>query len=167
MRRWPTGSRTGDPGRRPSLVGPSLVGVSSPVEQPAYRYVANERLPVEVLVFKMDPAHVEEYLEVDHEVWTLGEAFLDGFEQIPFLSKEVWIDDSRPGEVTLVFVWESLEAWMAVGSEAIQQALQARFDALFPHPIELIHAPHEESNYGIHRWSRFERADPGWPPAAG
>ena len=26
-------------------------------------------------------------------------------------------------------------------------------------PIELIHAPHEASEYGIHRWSRFERID--------
>ncbi len=125
----------------------------------SYRYVKGERLPVEVLVFRMDPAHVEEYLAVDHEVWTRGEALLPGFERIPFLSKEVWLDDSKPGEVTLVFVWESLDAWLTVGAEAVQQELQARFDALFGHPIELIHAPHEASNYGIHRWSRFERVE--------
>ncbi len=126
----------------------------------SYRYEKGERLPVEVLVFRMDPAHVEEYLAVDHEVWTLGEALLPGFDRIPFRSKEVWLDDSKPGEVTLVFVWETLDAWLTVGAEAVQQELQARFDALFPHPIELIHAPHEASNFGIHRWSRFERVDP-------
>lgn len=129
-----------------------------------FHYVNGERLPIEVLVFKMDPAHVEEYLALDHEIWTLGEAFLDGFDRIPFLAKEVWLDDAKPGEVTLVFVWESLEAWLAVGSEAIQAELQERFDERFPHPSELIHAPHEASNYGIHRWSRFERITPGWPP---
>jgi uncharacterized protein (TIGR03792 family) len=126
---------------------------------PSFRYVDNERLPVEVLVFQMDPANVEQYLAVDHEVWTLGEALLDGFDRIPFLSKEVWLDDANPGEVTLVFVWESLDAWMAVGAEAVQQALQARFDERFPHPVTLTRAPHEDSNFGIHRWSRFERID--------
>jgi uncharacterized protein (TIGR03792 family) len=132
----------------------------------SYRYQRSERLPVEVLLFRMDPGQVEEYLAVDHEVWTLGEAFLDGSDHIPFLSKEVWLDDSRPGEVTLVFVWESLEAWLAVGSEEIQRVLQARFDQRFGHPVELIAAHHEDSNFGIHRWSRFERIEPPSPGRA-
>lgn len=124
-----------------------------------YRYVHGERLPIEVLVFEVDPAHLDEFLRVDHEVWTLGEAMLDGFDRIPFLSKEVWLDDSKPGEVTLVFVWESLEAWMKVGTEENMRRLQAEFDARCPHPVVLLHAPHEDTNFGIHRWSRFERVD--------
>ncbi|MEZ5412613.1 MAG: TIGR03792 family protein [Acidimicrobiales bacterium] len=145
----PGSSERSAPADRPGLSGPR-----------PYRYQRGERLPVEVLVFRMDPAHVEEYLALDHEIWTLGEALLDGFDHIPFLSKEVWLDDSKPGEVTLVFVWESLDAWLQVGAEDIQRALQARFDERFGHPIELIAAPHEESNFGIHRWSRFERITP-------
>ncbi len=125
----------------------------------AHRYDRDERLPVEVLVFRVAPAHVTAFLDVDHEVWTLGEAGLDGFERIPFLSKEVWLDDSRPGEITIVFVWESMEAWSAVGAADIQQRLQASFDERFPHPVELVRAIHEERSYGIHRWSRFERTD--------
>ncbi|MFM8311341.1 MAG: TIGR03792 family protein [Ilumatobacteraceae bacterium] len=123
----------------------------------SHGYTSGERLPIEVLVFTMDPAHVDEFLAVDHEVWTLGEAELPGFERIPFLSKEVWLDDSRPGRVTVIFVWESLDAWMAVGSAEIQARLQAEFDARFPHPVELAEAWHEDTNFGIHRWSRFER----------
>ncbi|MEY4129770.1 MAG: hypothetical protein RIS81_1519 [Actinomycetota bacterium] len=122
-----------------------------------YRYTKGEKLPIEVLVFEMDPKHVEEFLEADHEVWTLGEAELPGFDQIPFLSKEVWLDDSWPGRVKLVFVWESLEAWMRVGITDTQQRLQAIFDERFKHPVKLVEAWHEESNFGIHRWSRFER----------
>ena len=122
-----------------------------------YRYSAGEKLPIEVLVFEMDPAHVEEYLAIDHEIWTLGEATLPGFERIPFLSKEVWLDDSRPGRVSVVFVWESLEAWMRVGTKEIQQRLQSEFDARFTHPVKLVEAWHEDTNFGIHRWSRFER----------
>ena len=122
-----------------------------------YRYSAGEKLPIEVLVFEMDPAHVEEYLAIDHEIWTLGEATLPGFERIPFLSKEVWLDDSRPGRVSVVFVWESLEAWMRVGAKEIQQRLQSEFDTRFTHPVKLVEAWHEDTNFGIHRWSRFER----------
>lgn len=122
-----------------------------------YRYSAGEKLPIEVLVFEMDPAHVEEYLAIDHEIWTLGEATLPGFERIPFLSKEVWLDDSRPGRVSVVFVWESLEAWMRVGAKEIQQRLQSEFDVRFTHPAKLVEAWHEDTNFGIHRWSRFER----------
>ena len=50
-------------------------------------YVSGERRPVEVLVFRVEPGHVDEFLRVDHEVWTLGEALLEGHERIPFLSK--------------------------------------------------------------------------------
>jgi len=122
-----------------------------------YRYTKGEKLPIEVLVFEMDPKHVEEFLVADHEVWTLGEAELPGFDQIPFLSKEVWLDDSWPGRVKLIFVWESLEAWMRVGITDIQKRLQAEFDARFKHPLKLVEAWHEDTNFGLHRWSRFER----------
>ena len=122
-----------------------------------FRYTKGEKLPIEVLVFEMSPENVDEYLALDHEIWTLGEATLPGFERIPFLSKEVWLDDSRPGRVSVVFVWESLEAWNRVGSAEIKQRLQSEFDARFKHPAQLVEAWHEETNFGIHRWSRFER----------
>lgn len=124
-------------------------------------FVAGERRPVEVLEFRLDPRHMDEFLRVDHEVWTLGEAFLPEWGRTPFLSKEVWTDDSRPGHVTLVFVWESEAAWNAAAEPGLQDRLQAEFDRRFPHEITLIAAPHEDSNHGIHRVSRFERGTPG------
>lgn len=124
-----------------------------------YSYFNGERRPVEVLVFRMDPSVVEEFVRVDHEVWTLGEAFMPGLSRIPFLSKEVWLDDAHPGEVTIVFVWDTQSDWDTVGSTEFQETLQRRFDEMFPHSVELIRAPHEESHFGIHRVSRFERDD--------
>lgn len=125
----------------------------------SWTYTRDERLPVEVLVFEMEPAVVEEFLAVDHEVWTLGEALLPGFDRIPFLSKEVWLDDSRPGRVTLVFVWESREAWQQVDDREVQTRLQAEFDARFPHPVRLVEAWHVDTDFGLHRWSRFARRE--------
>ena len=124
-----------------------------------FSYVSGERRPVEVLVFRMDPTVVNEFIRIDHDVWTMREAFMDGLTRIPFLSKEVWLDDSKPGEVTIVFVWDTQAEWDEVGAVEFQQKLQAEFDALFPHPVELIAAPHEYSNFGIHRVTRFERID--------
>jgi len=122
-------------------------------------YINGEERPVEVLVFRMDPAVVDEFIRVDHEVWTLGEAYMEGLTDIPFLSKEVWLDSSKPGEVTIVFVWDTQKAWDIVGDTEFQKKLQAEFDSRFPHPVELIAAPHEDSNFGIHRVTRFERIE--------
>ncbi|MEI6199590.1 MAG: TIGR03792 family protein [Actinomycetota bacterium] len=124
-----------------------------------YSYITGEDRPVEVLVFRMNPAVVEEFIRVDHEVWTLGEAHTEGPTDIPFLSKEVWLDSSKPGEVTIVFVWDTQKAWDIAGNTEFQKKLQAEFDSRFPHPIELIAAPHEDSNFGIHRVTRFERIE--------
>jgi uncharacterized protein (TIGR03792 family) len=124
-----------------------------------YSYINDEERPVEVLVFRMDPAVVDEFIRIDHEVWTLGEAHMEGLIDIPFLSKEVWLDSSKPGEVTIVFVWDTQNAWDIVGDTEFQKKLQAEFDSRFPHPVELIAAPHEDSNFGIHRVTRFERIE--------
>ena len=110
-------------------------------------------------MFQVDPADVDDFLRVDHEIWTLGEAFLPGIDRIPFRSKEVWLDDAHPGRITLVFVWESSAAWEAVGDTEVQRVLQATFDERFARPVTLVRAFHEESHHGIHRWSRFERLD--------
>ncbi|MCH9838605.1 MAG: TIGR03792 family protein [Ilumatobacter sp.] len=124
-----------------------------------FRYSSDERLPVEVLVFEVDPEHVGAFLAVDHEVWTLGEADVMGLDHIPFLSKEVWLDDAHPGRIILTFVWESIESWQHVGDEQRQRELQARFDERFQHRVTLLRALHDESNLGIHRVSRFERLE--------
>jgi len=122
-----------------------------------FRYSSDELLPVEVLVFEVDPEHVDAFLAIDHEVWTLGEADVLGLDHIPFLSKEVWLDDAHPGRIILTFVWESIESWQHVSDAQRQRELQARFDERFPHRVTLLRALHDESDFGIHRVSRFER----------
>lgn len=125
-----------------------------------YRYITDEHRPIEVMVFSMDPGVVDEFIAIDHEVWTMGEAFAPGLDGIAFLSKEVWLDNSKPGQVTLVFVWENQQLWDIVGAPGLQTKLQKLFDEKFTHPIELLAAHHQDSDYGIHRVSRFERLEP-------
>lgn len=108
-------------------------------------------------MFEVDPEHVDAFLAIDHEVWTLGEADVLGLDHIPFLSKEVWLDDAHPGRIILTFVWESIESWQHVSDAQRQRELQARFDERFPHRVTLLRALHDESDFGIRRVSRFER----------
>lgn len=126
-----------------------------PPEPTSYTYVAHEHRPIEILVFRVDPADVAEFLRVDHEVWTLGEAATPGLDGIPFVSKEVWLDDDRPGEITIVFVWPDRTSWDLVGEPSFQQRLTTAFEQRFPGRHELVRAVHEESR--PYRWSRFER----------
>jgi uncharacterized protein (TIGR03792 family) len=128
-----------------------------PPEPDTYAYVAHEQRPIEILVFEVDPADVDEFLRVDHEVWTLGEANTPGYDGIPFESKEVWLNDARPGEITIVFVWPDRGSWDVVGRPEFQQQLTAAFDRRFERPYRLVRAVHEEPDGAIHRWSRFER----------
>lgn len=98
-------------------------------------------------------------MRIDHEVGTLGEAASLDERGIPFISKEVWLNDARPGEVTIVFVWPDRAHWDAVAAEAIQERLSREFDRRFDKPYELVREVHEEHDFGLHRWSRFERSD--------
>ena len=107
-----------------------------------YTYVKGEHYPVEHLIFETAPEHVQEFLDVDHEVWTLGEAESDLFDHIPFLYKEVW---------------ESIESWHKVDDPDLQAQFIARFESKFQHPYKLTRCIQNEENFGIHRYSRFER----------
>lgn len=117
-----------------------------------YTYTFNETLPVERLVWQVDPDHVHEWLEADFDVWTLGEAFGPGVPQLAF-TKEVWLDPTEAGKITRVLVWSSLSAWQSVGRPELQKRLREDFSARFPYKVTLIEGAQFNS---LRRWSRFE-----------
>ena len=122
-----------------------------------YTYTKGEHYPVEHLVFKVAPEDVEHYLAVDHEIWTLKEAYAPGFDHIPFLYKEVWVNDNKPGEIHFIFVWESIESWRKIDDKEYQAKLIKEFDEKFGRPYEFVRCVQNEENFGEHRVSRFER----------
>jgi uncharacterized protein (TIGR03792 family) len=132
-----------------------------PVDPTTFRYESLERRPVEILVFRVDPADVADFLRIDHEVWTLGEAAAPGGDGIPFLSKEVWLDDHRPGEITIVIEWPSSDAWDVVDDPEFQQQLADAFDERFARPYEIVRGAAAAKQLGLRRWSRFEPIDDG------
>lgn len=131
--------------------------------------MCNDNRPIEVLIFSMQKEHVAEFLEIDHEVWTLGEAAGMNGEastavgavvgrQIPFLSKEVWLDKNNPGVITMHFIWESRARWIETSNLCFQKSLQELFDSRFTHPYDVVRIDsHEDTK--IYRYSRFERIE--------
>ena len=78
-----------------------------------YTFVKGEHYPVEHLVFETAPEFVEEFLEVDHEVWTLGEAESDLFDHIPFLYKSGSMKTSPARCILSLFgrAWRAGKRW--------------------------------------------------------
>ena len=56
-----------------------------------------------------------------------------------------------------MFVWPDRAHWDAVAAKAIQERLSRECDRRFDRPYELVREVHEEHDFGLHRWSRFER----------
>ena len=87
----------------------------------------------------------------------MKEAYAPGFDHIPFLYKEVWLNDNKPGEIHFIFAWESIESWREIDQKEYQAQLIKEFDEKFGRPYELIRVVQNEENFGVHRYSRFER----------
>lgn len=80
---------------------------------------------VEYLVFEVKPELIDRFIDMDHEYWTL---FLK--EQPGFISKELWVNKSKPGEVIAVICWKSMEAWKSIPPEKLSET-DKRFTELF------------------------------------
>ena len=99
-------------------------------------------MAIEQLVFEVDPEHLARWLEIDHEIWTAGLAECEGF-----AGKEAWLHGDRPGEVTMVIYWTSLECF-----ESVDRAWIARIDEAFTRAVgdvewKLIKVKHHEDQY--------------------
>lgn len=71
--------------------------------------------------------------------------------------KEVWVNDNKPGEMHFIFVWESIESWKKVDDPDLQAMFIANFESKFQHPYQLTRCVQNEENFGVHRYSRFQR----------
>jgi len=101
---------------------------------------------VEYLVFEVDPAHREQFIAVDDQIWTSALRSQRGF-----VAKEVWVDENQPGQVTLITYWSSYALWKAIPSDELE-AIDERFTQAFGHPFTLI-----EEGHKIHRWFRVHQ----------
>ena len=95
---------------------------------------------IEHLVFQVKPERFEEWLALDHELWTLAEAQL-----CPgLLRKEVWVNQNVPGEVHCVIYWRNYADWMSISPQWLE-ANERKFAEHFgPNEVKCVRADHTD-----------------------
>lgn len=112
---------------------------------------SNTKYPVEYLVFKIDnPENIDKFIELDHKIWT---AYLST--QKGFVSKEVWINSSNPGEVQTILIWENLECWKAIPKNELIEK-DKEFTKAFGDKFEIARRIHLETNHGLFKVRHYE-----------
>ena len=96
----------------------------------------------------MAPEHRADFIKLDNEIWTPTLSKQKGF-----VSKEVWIDENRPNQVTLVTYWSSYALWKAIPHGELK-ATDERFKKAFGKPFKLIKELHK-----THRWFRIKKTE--------
>lgn len=95
---------------------------------------------VEHLVFEVNPELIDRFIELDHQYWTL---FLK--EKPGFISKEVWVNQSRPGEVTTVICWNTLEEWKSIPEAELIETDKTFSQAFGQENFRLVKAVHADN----------------------
>lgn len=101
-----------------------------------------EHLAVEQLRFQVNPDRIEQWIALDHEIWTKG------LEQWPgFSSKEVWVSADRPGEVITVIYWDDYELWKAVDTQWLKETDQRFCEQFGVEDMKFIEGMHEKNQF--------------------
>jgi len=104
----------------------------------------NLHYPIEYLVFQLeDPSSVDEFIRKDKEVWT---AFLE--KSPAFYYKEMWVNDSNPGEVHSIIAWKDMEQWKSITKEQVI-AVDHEFAKQYTKPYKITRRIHSECNHQL------------------
>ena len=97
---------------------------------------------VEYLVFKVDPTLVNQFIQLDHEIWT------GHLKEHPgFISKEIWINENDKEEVTAVIYWNSYKEWKSIPEQELLD-IAAEFDTRFgADNYALVAAYHDQNRW--------------------
>ncbi len=98
----------------------------------------NSLQPVEELLFRVKPEFVEEFIRIDHEVWTLALSKYPGF-----VSKEIWVNDDNKGEITTVLYWESMSHWKSISHKELEETQRCFDEAIGKENYSFVKAVHE------------------------
>ncbi len=90
---------------------------------------------IEGLTFRVAPEDVKTYLQVEAEVWFDDLALLPGF-----LGGETWVSETNPGEVTLLYFWESEEAFNSISPEFREAHIRRTNEAVTNEFVSAWHA---------------------------
>ena len=95
---------------------------------------------VEYLVFEVNPELIDQFIEMDHKYWTL---FLK--DKPGFISKEVWVNKTKPGEVSMITYWNTMEEWKSIPVEELIETGKTFAEAFGEKYFKLVKEVHKEN----------------------
>lgn len=100
--------------------------------------------PVEYLVFQLeDPNTIEEFINCDFEVWT---SFLKDCKG--FVSKQIWVNDTTPGEIHAIISWKTVEDWKSIELDQLKE-IDKKFQEKYIHGFNISRRVHKEYSNGL------------------
>jgi len=95
---------------------------------------------VEYSVFEVSPKLIDQFIEMDHKYWTL---FLK--DKPGFISKEVWVNKTKPGEVSTIITWNTMEEWKSIPIEELTETDNTFTEAFGKENFKLVKEVHKEN----------------------
>lgn len=109
---------------------------------------------IEHLVFQInDPDKIEEWIDLDHEMWTRYIAGKQGF-----ISKEVWVNDFNPGEIQTVICFESLNILSAIDRNEWAE-MDLEFHERFSGEFKITRRIHKENHLKLYKARHYQLID--------
>ena len=93
---------------------------------------------VERLVFQVKPERLAEWLALDHEIWTLGEAHRSP----ALLRKEIWLNEAVPGEVHCIIFWSDIHLWMSIDPQWLAETEKTFVDRFGGEDFRFVRSDH-------------------------
>ena len=100
------------------------------------------RQAVEYLVFEIKEGRVQEFIDLDQEIWTQQLAKHPGF-----IAKEIWINEFKPTEVTAIIYWNSMEEWESISEEELNKIMNEFDEAFGKDDYELVAEKHQQNRW--------------------
>lgn len=97
---------------------------------------------VEYLVFEVNPSKVKEFTQLEHEIWSQMLSEYPGF-----ISKEIWLNEYKPSEVTVIIYWESIKLWKSVPEDAIMESIRKFDEAIGAENYKLVEERHLDNKW--------------------
>lgn len=98
------------------------VGLFACQRYPTTKYTHH---PVEYLTFMVEPTMIDEFIRLENEIWT--DRLM---KETGFVSKDIWVNNSNPGEVSVIIYWKSFDDWKSIPKQ-VTNRLTEQFDSRF------------------------------------
>ncbi len=106
---------------------------------------------VEVLVFDVKEDLRDEFIKLDHEIWTKYLSQKKGF-----IKKEIIVSEHEPTKVYSVIYWNTVEEWKSIQLEELLKIDKQFTEKFGAENFSMVREIHNEHNTGLFKVVEFE-----------